>query len=1005
MKINIIFIIFIIGLVLSTSISTIPVYSQKNVSESLRIVLKQPLYSVGADGSEYPLYIEVQDSEGRPVELNNDIIIKLFSSDIRVAEPPSEVKLRAGSHYVITYFKTSETPGSAVITAMAPGFQSGNILIKTEYSVGYPKKLAVYVYPDTLLPTSSEEANVVVVLQDVLGKPARAPENIRVTLYSSNILVGDVTPNEITIQTGETYAIAKFRPTTIAGTTIITASASGYESGRDIVTTIGPKPRRIMVVAAPAKLPSNGVDKSFVFITAYLVDENGYPARADKDIVLTFTSSNITLGYFKNTHVTLYAGDYTVQNKLYSNSEGLGGVIEVTVQAKGLEAGKAIIEVYPPAKGEGGNLRIYGAPPIFPPGESQYENAIVVQVENSSGYPIILTKDIKVYLSSSNTLYGDVYSDTITIDSGSSIGYIDFLTTKLVGTTVVTASANNFTSDHIEIETYAPPPVKLKLGVGPANIRATGDDYPFLYVQLQDESGRPTAAQESILVYLSSSNEAYGKVPENIVIRNGESFEYITFISTSHPGETNITASAEGYESDTILIKTIEPFPSILSATTYTTFIANGETYPIYIQLLDSMGRPAKPEIPVKISLRSSNPDVIDVTGTVFLASGAPYVFAEIQTSGYSGKATISIAAPGYEPTSITVNSITLPLNVSISADKSSIYANETLDITVYVNNKGIPVGDASLILSAENGYITSSGKTRIDGSFTATYIPSKPGEDTIRVYASKPGYEPAYAEFKLYVDKLINIQVLVQTKDGRGIEGINVTVTGGDDRIKSILTDSTGKALIKYVKWGNISITVGDEITRDKVRYIFLGWSDGQSNYTWSGYLDEDTELTALYKVQYFITVSTSYSTAYGSGWYDKGSSISIGIEETSIPVNWVVSKKFNAWTGDVYSKDPQTSFVVDSPKVITAEWVDDYTNLYYLIAAIVIAVGVIVGITIYFKKFRRKPPEEEERIEALEEWAEEKPVEEEVKEEEEKEAELIEESGEESEEGEEEE
>jgi|GEM_PF-3179918 len=1003
MKINIIFIIFIIGLILSTSISTMPVYSQKNVSESLRIVLKQPLSSVGADGSEYPLYIEIQDSEGRPVELNNDVIIKLFSSDTRAAEPPSEVKLKAGSHYVITYFRTSETPGSAVITAMAPGFQSGSILIKTEYSVGYPKKLALYIYPDVLLPSSSEEANVVVILQDVLGKPARAPGNIRITLYSSNILVGDVYPNEITIQAGSTYAIAKFKPTTIAGSTIITASASGFESGRDIVTTIGPKPRRIMVVAAPSKLISNGLDKSFVFITAYLVDENGYPAYADRDIVLTFTSSNVLLGYFKETHVTLHAGEYCIYNKLYSSSDGNEGRLEVTVQARGLEAGKTYIDVIVPSDSDIGYLRVYAAPPVFPPGDATYENAIVVQVEDFGGRPIVASKVIDVYLSSSNTLYGDLSNDSIVIKPGSSIAYTDFITTKLVGSTAVTASANNFASDSIEVRTYAPPPVKLKLGIGPTNIRATGDVYPFLYVQLQDENGRPAAAQENILVYLSSSTEAYGKVPENIVIKNGESFEYIDFTSTSHPGETNITASAEGYESDTILVKTIEPFPSILSAIAYTTFIANDEDYPIYIQLLDSQGRPAKPEIPVKISLRSSDPSVIDVDETVMMNSGSAYVEAKLHLSEEPGKAVISIAAPGYEPTSITVNSIILPLNLNISSDKSLIYTNESIKLSIKVDNQGIPVEDVELILSCDKGSIPSNGVTNEEGIFEAIYIPNLPGDDVIRVYASKPGYQAIYAEYRVHIDTLLNIKIILKTEDGTGIEGINVTIIDGSGVKKSMITDASGTAKFNNIMWGNISVKVEREISNRNTKYIFLEWSDGVKNSTWTGYLENDIELTATYKIQYFVSVTSEYGSVYGSGWYDKGTSISIGVEETTIPVSWILSKKFNAWTGDIYSKDPQTSFVVDSPKVITAEWVDDYTNLYYLIAAIVIVVGVIIGIIIYFKKFRRKPPEEEERIEALEEWAEEKPVEEEVKEEEmieEEKVELIEEFGEESEE-----
>ncbi len=974
MKIHRFYTIFLIILLIFSCLSLISnnVFpSNAQTQQNLRIVLKQPLQSIGADGGEYPIYIEIENNKGEPVELNNDLKIELFSSDTRVGDVPREAVLKSGSFYTVANFKTTNTPGSTFITAMASGFQSGSLLIKTDYSVGYPKKLMVYAYPDKLLPSPAEEANIVVELQDILGKTARAPEDIEVSLSSSNTFAGNILDGKVTIPKGKTYVIARFKPSNIPGSTVITASASGYESGSTTISTVGPTPEKIVVTAAPSKLPSDG--KSYIFITAYLVDNQVFPAKADKDIKITFTCSNTSLAYFKTTQLIIHPGEFSVQNKLYSTNINLKGTVEITAQASDLKSSKTYVSILPPADEETGVLKVYGAPFIFPPGpppNKTYYNAVVVQIENQSGYPIITDKPITVYLSSSNTLYGYTIQNYIVISSGQSIGAADFNTTKFVGSTVITASADNFKSSQITINTYAPPPSKLKLGIGPPTIRASGKSYPFLYIQLQDKLGRPATAQEDILVHLSSSNEEHGIVSFTILIKNGDSFEYINFTSTNFPGETNITASAEGYETDTLLVKTIEPFSSILSSKAYTEYVGDGGEYPLYIQLLDSFGRPARPELPVEIFLTSSNPSIINVTKNVVLDEGAPYVVAKLTTSKIPGKTTVSLAAPGYQPISIVLESIVLPLNLTISSQKTSIDINETLQITVSTDFLGVPVKDVNLYISSLNGEVVGSGWTDADGLFKFTYKPLKPGEDTIKILARKPGYVDAYAEHKIYVDKYINLKIHIQTDDGSGIAGINVKVTDGGNNTKNIVSDSNGTVYASNIKWGNITVTVENSVKKNMVKYLFSRWEDGREKPVWKNYLENDSEITAIYKVQYYVSVESPYGSTYGSGWYGKGTSISIGVEKTIVPVSYIQSKKFNSWNGDIISKKPQASVVVDSPKKIIAIWVDDYTKLYYLIGVIAAIIAIIiVGILYYkgliLKRFRRKAVEEEEETE----------------------------------------
>lgn len=962
--------IFLFFLIQATDVTI--VHSQ--TTNQLKLVLKLPLKSIGADGSQYPVYVEIQNMDGEPVQLNYDITIKLFSSDTRVATVPDEIIFPRGAFYTTFNLRTTYNPGTTEITALSPGFESGKLVVKTQLSVGYPKRLAVFVYPRSLIPSPSESAYIVVQLQDSMGKPSRAPSNIDINLYLSNPLVGSPAETTITITKGSTYGYTIFNPTTIPGSTVITATAPGLESGYASVTTVGPTPEILVVEASPSKLPSVGRDSSFIYITAYLVDRNGYPAWASSDIDIIFTSSNTSLAYFKTTTLTIHPGEFYVRNKLYSSGEDLSGTVEVTVQAKGLVSSRTTVEVSPPSNATGGSLTVYISPSVYPPGELTYSDSIVVQLIDQGGKPIIADSSVTVYLSSSNPMYGYPVETTVSVAKGSSIASADITASKLVGTTTITASADNFRSADGSIEIKAPPPVKVKLGLGPSDIRATGDTYPFLYVQLQDEQGRPTTAQDDIVVELSSSNDQFGDVPDKVTIPRGSSFTIVDFISTTIQGVTNITASATGFEPDSIEVKTIEPFPSILSAVAYTNFVADGGVYPIYIQLLDISGRPAKPELPIEISLVSSDPNVVTLPSEITLEEGTPYAVVQVTTSLTPGEVTVSIAASGYTPTSISLRSILLPLTVEIDAPKNNMLFNETLQFTIYATHKGVPVEQVQITIDSNYGDVTDGGYTRMDGTLSGVYTPVLPGDDAIKVLASKAGYEPAYAELKIYIDKYITIKVRAETLDGVSISGVEVTVVDSYGVVHSGVTGDDGWIVFKNMKWGHIEIAVGKNYTTGDTKYLFNRWSEGTTESTWIGNVVNDLTLRALYNVMYRIDVYSEYGNTYGSGWYPKGTSVTVGVEETSISINPLIYKKFSGWSGDISANNPTITIVVDSPKTVSAVWVDDYLYLYMFLG--VVAIGGGTSGTIFFlyrkgkvfKKYRG-PPEAEEEV-GLEEY-----------------------------------
>lgn len=157
--------------------------------------------------------------------LNFFVIIKYLLGDV-----DREVVIRKGETYTKAKFRSTFSPGTTQITATAPGFATVQESVTTVGPI--LSKLAVYCVL-SVLPADYKTYNAIVVqLQDSRGNRARDPMgNINVNLFSSSTTVGDVT-SATTIRFGETYTTAAFTSTLIAGSTEITATTSGYTSGK-----------------------------------------------------------------------------------------------------------------------------------------------------------------------------------------------------------------------------------------------------------------------------------------------------------------------------------------------------------------------------------------------------------------------------------------------------------------------------------------------------------------------------------------------------------------------------------------------------------------------------------------------------------------------------------------------------------------------------------------------------------------------------------------------------
>jgi len=151
-------------------------------------------------------------------------------------------------------------------------------------------------------------------------------------------------------------------------------------------------------------------------------------------------------------------------------------------------------------------------------------------------------------------------------------------------------------------------------------------------------------------------------------------------------------------------------------------------------------------------------------------------------------------------------------------------------------------------------------------------------------------------------------------------------------------------------------TIPSGNEYTRQQI----TGWSLDNSDINViprleSGtfkspviHMSEPHKIDLKYKTQYHVNVITNFGKTLGTGWYDSGTIVDI----TALPGNDIlVNHIFSGWQGPVIGNVNQesTEILVDSPKILVANWSADYTNISMVT---IIIIAVVVVLTIYQKR-----------------------------------------------------
>ena len=413
-----------------------------------------------ADGGTYPaVVVSLQTTGGKASLAVNDTVVFLTSSQAGVGSVSSQVIISKGAGFAVANFTSGTTPGTTSISASSAGLSAVTGQVVTVNPSGLATRLKVIPVPDSQLVNPSSKGTILVETLDAAGFPAKATSNVTVTLSSSNNNVVSLPSTTLIVAGGSVLSSATYDIGFSPGISTITASASGFNSGGGAVTVQGPSPFALKIFAQPDPMTTSSQGRLVVTLT----DPQGNPARAPSPVTVTIASSNTTVVSSDPT-TTIPTGEiYAVAS--YASGSSIG-TANLTASSPGLRTDFALVSVVKPTAPI--KLRLIVAPnPVL--ADKALYTSIMVALSDASGNPAVASSDITVTLTSSNTAVGSV-SGVVDIPPGSSYQIATFSSTFFVGSTFITALAQNLQSASATVSSYGPIASKVVVKALPSEL-------------------------------------------------------------------------------------------------------------------------------------------------------------------------------------------------------------------------------------------------------------------------------------------------------------------------------------------------------------------------------------------------------------------------------------------------------------------------------------------------------------------------------------------------------
>lgn len=708
-----------------------------------------------ADNSTYPaIVVSVVDSDSQPTVALTGINVSLTSSDESVGTLVGHVYISPGETYAIANFTTTRTAGVTTVTAATTGLAAASTTVTTVIAVGYPTHLVITAVPDSVPASAASTGTLILELQDDVGLPAKAITNIPISLYSSNTNVINVTSATATMSQGEYLEEINYTSGFVPGTATITASAAGFASGIATISVLGSPPLALKLTAQPDAVVacSKNVTSCAGRLVVALTDLDGNPTLATRNIEVQLRSSNLALINASET-TTIHEGNISAIAAFAVVAPYIGAQPEtatITASSPGLQSSFATVTVtnstyvspaictVPTASCQ---LEISAGPDPVLANHVAY-SSVVVALQSGSLPAINDTGPTEVTLTSSVTGVGNFTSIKFDIPEGRSWAAVGFTSTYQVGTTELTASAQNVLPIQTSVETYGAVPSQVVVSAISSKLPADGATHPALELSLEDAFGSPAVAASDVPVSMTSSSGDIVGVSD-AVIPAGQTYAVVNVTAGILAGTANVTALVSsfttGYTSSSVDLSTVIPAPSAIAAVApdaNTVMFTPGQSnvVPIMaVQLQDSSGNPARARAPTNITITSSNSTVISKVLSAEIGVGDDYAPVPLIAS-VPGRTILTLSTPGLSTFSIPIDFLSYPNAETVTGGPAKIFTNQTSIISVNVELDGNALqGVAVDWKAASGGLVIATVHTNATASTTTTTASSTTSTKTTK--------------------------------------------------------------------------------------------------------------------------------------------------------------------------------------------------------------------------------------------------------------------------------
>jgi hypothetical protein len=517
----------------------------------------------------------------------------------------STVTLSPNTQSVTAYYGDTKV-GTPTITVAATPYTTG-VQPETIIAAG-ASKLVVTSATFTATASSSASSSFTVTSEDQFGNLATSASATTVNLSSSSggakfaAASGGTGVTSVSLPAGA-QSIEAFYGDMVAGSALITASATGLTSGTQSETILPGTGTKLAITSTAFTAPASSSSTSAFTVT--LEDQFGNPTTSASATTVNLSSSSGG-GAFSATS----GGPATASVSVAANTQSAtafygdikAGSPTISVAASGLTPGSQVETV----TGSGGTRLVVTSAAFTAPASSSASSSFTVTLEDQFGNPTMSASATTVNLSSSSggakfaAASGGTGVTSVSLLAGAQ-SVVAFYGDTKAGTPTITAAATGLTSA-TQPETISPAAVSQLVVTSTAvsGVASSSASLGPVSVQEQDAFGNVTTTAETVTLSSNSTGAVVfsatlnGPSVSSVSIPGGSSAASF-FYGDTKAGAPTITASAtglsSGIQSETIVAGSATQF-GFTSVPVFGPAAASALLGPITVAEQDGFGNP-----------------------------------------------------------------------------------------------------------------------------------------------------------------------------------------------------------------------------------------------------------------------------------------------------------------------------------------------------------------------------------------------------------------------------